>query len=65
MQEEAPKVAREDQVEAAPSLEGAYSSEGVDLTVIHWMLSLTPLERLEAAEDLIDAAAALKRSDEA
>lgn len=27
-----------------------YSEDGVDLSLIRWMLSLTPLERLEFAE---------------
>ena len=27
-----------------------YSEDGVDLTLIRWMLSLTPAERLEIAE---------------
>ncbi|HYL38102.1 MAG TPA: hypothetical protein VEV17_19450 [Bryobacteraceae bacterium] len=28
-----------------------YSADGVDLSLIRWMLSLTPAERLEFAED--------------
>jgi len=28
-----------------------YSPDGVDLTLIRWMLSLTPAERLQVAED--------------
>jgi hypothetical protein len=28
-----------------------YSPDGVDLTLIRWMLSLTPAERLQLAED--------------
>ena len=47
-----------------PTLEGAFSSEGVDVTVIRWMLRKTPTERLEAAQDLIDAAWALRTGDE-
>jgi hypothetical protein len=31
-----------------------YSEDGVDLSLIRWMLSLTPLERLEFLEDQID-----------
>ena len=31
-----------------------YDSAGVDLTVIRWMLSLTPSERLATFEDCID-----------
>ena len=33
-----------------------YDSAGVDLTVIRWMLSLTPAERLATFEDFIDFA---------
>jgi hypothetical protein len=29
----------------------AYSEDGVDLTLIRWMLSLTPSERLQVAQD--------------
>jgi len=47
-----------------PSLDGAFSSSGVDLTVIRWMLKRTPEERLQAAQQVIDAAWAL-RGDEA
>lgn len=32
-----------------------HSPEGVDLTLIEWMLSLTPLERLMVLESTIDA----------
>jgi hypothetical protein len=42
-----------------------FNAEGVDLTAIRWMLSLTPLERLQAAQDLLDTARALRRRDEA
>ena len=47
-----------------PSLDGAFSSDGVDLTVIRWMLERSPEERLRAAQELVDAAWAL-RGDEA
>jgi hypothetical protein len=43
-----------------PTTQGAFSEDGVDLTVIRWMLRLTPAERLQAAQDLIDAASALR-----
>lgn len=35
----------------APGIEDAYSEDGVDLTLIRWMLSLTPAERLQAAQE--------------
>jgi hypothetical protein len=47
-----------------PTLDGAFSPDGVDLTVIRWMLERTSEERLLAAQQLIDAAWAL-RGDEA
>lgn len=48
-----------------PTIEGAFSPEGVDLTAIRWMLAQTPAQRLQSAQDLIDAAWALKPGDEA
>ena len=50
--------------DAEPTLEGAFSADGVDLTTIRWMLDRTPEERLQAAQQLIDAVWAL-RGDEA
>ena len=50
--------------DAEPTLEGAFSADGVDLTTIRWMLGRTPEERLQAAQQLIDAVWAL-RGDEA
>ena len=34
--------------------ERAYSEDGVDLTLIRWMLSLSPAERLAVLQDFID-----------
>ena len=31
-----------------------YSEDGVDLTLIRWMLSLTPAERLQMLEEHVD-----------
>lgn len=36
------------------------SPEGVDLSLIRWMLSLTPLERLNVLQDYVDGALALR-----
>jgi hypothetical protein len=36
------------------------SEEGVDLTLIRWMLSLTPAERLEVLQDTVHSIARLK-----
>ena len=46
-------------VSEEPTTEGAFSEDGIDLTVIRWMLRLTPAERLQAVQDLIDATIAL------
>ena len=37
------------------------SPDGVDLTLIRWTLSLTPLERLEVLQDWVDGLAELRR----
>jgi len=50
--------------ESKPDLEGAFSDDGVDLTLIRWMLRRTPIERLQAAQQLIDAAWALRTDSE-
>lgn len=36
------------------------SPDGVDLTLIRWTLSLTPLERLEVLQDWVDGLAELR-----
>jgi hypothetical protein len=37
-----------------------YSEDGVDLTLIRWMLSLTPTERLEFLQSAVRSLARLK-----
>ncbi len=37
------------------------SSDGVDLTLIRWMLSLTPLQRLELLQEWVDGLTELRR----
>jgi hypothetical protein len=37
-----------------------YSADGVDLTLIRWMLSLTPAERLEFLEQRINEILAIR-----
>ena len=39
----------------------AESPDGVDLTLIRWTLSLTPLERLQLLQDWVDGLAELRR----
>jgi hypothetical protein len=38
-----------------------YSPDGVDLTLIRWMLSLTPAERLEFLEEHVKAISAIRK----
>jgi hypothetical protein len=42
--------------------EPPYSEDGVDLTLIRWMLSLTPLERLKAAQTATRSVMRLKNA---
>ncbi len=37
------------------------SPEGIDLSLIHWSLNLTPTQRLEVLEDFVGTAEALRR----
>ena len=38
----------------------AYSEDGVDLTLIRWMLSLTPAERLDVLQGFADSIAEIR-----
>jgi hypothetical protein len=40
------------------------SADGVDLTLIHWMLSLSPAERLDVLQRFVDSVEALRRRDD-
>jgi len=40
----------------------AYGGSGVDLTLIRWMLSLTPAQRLEALQQTIESLEKLRRA---
>ncbi len=40
------------------------ADDGVDLTVIRWMLSLTPAERLAAGQAMVDLAASVRAGEE-
>jgi hypothetical protein len=37
------------------SADASYSEDGVDLTMIRWMLSLTPAERLEVLQAAVNS----------
>ncbi len=43
--------------------EPVYSEDGVDLTLIRWMLSLTPTERLEVLQEHIWSIMRLRGED--
>jgi len=40
--------------------EAVYSADGVDLTLIRWMLSLTPSERLDVLEGFAESMAEIR-----
>jgi hypothetical protein len=48
--------------EALPLPEPEESADGVDLTLIRWFLSLTPLERLETLQDWVDGLSELQET---
>lgn len=54
-------------LEASETTEPAegYSEDGVDVSLIYWMLELSPMERLEAAQDMIDTVWMLREAAEA
>jgi hypothetical protein len=43
-----------------PQFQAEYSDDGVDLTLIRWMLSLTPAERLQFAQRHVNAILAIQ-----
>ena len=47
------------ELEVPPAPE--YSEDGVDLSLIRWMLSLTPAERLQVLQDHIDGVTEVRR----
>lgn len=48
-----------------PGEEPVFNEEGVDLTLIRWMLGLSPEERLAVAQGFVDSVAELLGGDEA
>lgn len=40
----------------------AYNDDGVDLTLIRWMLSLTPTQRLQVLQQNVSSIARLRRA---
>ena len=41
--------------EPAQSEKAEYSADGVDISLIRWMLSLTPLQRLEVLQRFVNS----------
>jgi hypothetical protein len=41
-----------------------HSDDGVDLTLIRWMLSLTPAERLQVLQDNVNAILKIRNANE-
>lgn len=62
MKADAPEVLRSDQ-DPLPKDEPIYSDDGVDLTLIRWMLSMTPTERLQVLQDTMWSIARLRGDD--
>jgi hypothetical protein len=58
---EPPATQAPDVHEPAPEPLSEESPDGVDLTLIQWTLSLTPLQRLELLQDWVDGLAELQR----
>ncbi len=44
-----------------PQSQTDYSEDGVDLTLIRWMLSLTPAERLQFLQGQVNAILAIRK----
>jgi hypothetical protein len=42
----------------------AYSDDGVDLTLIRWMLSLTPAERLDVLQGHVEGILSIRHANE-
>ncbi|HXU45125.1 MAG TPA: hypothetical protein VN783_06340 [Thermoanaerobaculia bacterium] len=50
-----------DPLESSEDPSASESADGVDLTLIRWMLDLTPIERLEHLQDWVDGLTELRR----
>ena len=50
------------QKERTPEIEPTHSSDGVDLTLIRWMLSLTPAERLQVLQQSVESLLSLRNA---
>ena len=47
-----------------PTLEGCFAEDGTDLTLIAWALEMTPTERLERLQGMVNFIALVHRVDE-
>jgi hypothetical protein len=59
MKEAGIQSCRSEKAPAAQSGQIDYSDDGVDLTLIRWMLSLTPSERLQVLQQNVQSLARL------
>jgi len=48
-------------VNTPPTVESAYDENGVDVSLVRWMLSLTPAERLQTLQSFVDLVASTSR----
>jgi hypothetical protein len=60
MQPEPPVPPADPRSGGRPAAPADSAESGVDLSLIHWMLSLSPTERLEALQGFVDSVAALR-----
>jgi hypothetical protein len=60
-----PQTPPEAPVPAPDLIPSGESPDGVDLTLIAWTLSLTPLQRLEFLQDWVDGLAELRHGRQA
>jgi len=51
---------RDREAESLHENEPTHSPDGVDLTLIHWMLSLTPAQRLEVLQQSVESLRSLR-----
>ena len=49
---------------ATPADPPAFSDDGVDLTLVRWMLSLTPAERLEVLRRHVESILSIRHANE-
>jgi hypothetical protein len=53
----------EEEREEIPNPEDCYDEDGVDISLIHWTLSLTPMERLHLLQETITTIVKLRNAN--